>query len=210
VSVTVLNDTETIKEATTTTTTITATTTTTITMTTTLPLKALNASCARDSECASRCCAYLGEKHICAPPIECRPKTVSEEECYGKQMNWCAGTCQKNVCGNCTKYMRCINRTDESGRQQAAVERAKDNPERPGSCIYSGIYENASGEDGYCGQNKGIMIYAKCGLPPEARDCAYAYGTSPAYTYRIMQQRAFHGAGGEDYDLWCFMCERAG
>jgi hypothetical protein len=178
---------------------------------TTVPLnKGLNESCALDSDCASRCCAYNGTKHKCSDTEACKPpKKATEDECYAKQMNWCAGNCQRASCGNCTKYMRCVVSTDDDKKRQILVEKAKDSPEKSGSCVYSGETENAAGENGYCGQNKGEMIYAKCGSAPEAKDCASAYGNPSGYTYRIMNQRAFH-APEEEYDLWCFMCERAG
>jgi hypothetical protein len=178
---------------------------------TTVPLnKGLNESCALDSDCAGRCCAYIDGKRKCSDAEACKPpKKATEDECYAKQMNWCAGNCQRAVCGNCTKYMRCVVSTDDEKKRQVLVERAKDSSERSGSCVYSGEYENAAGEDGYCGRNKGEMIYAKCGLAPEAKDCASAYGNPSGYTYRIMNQRAFH-APAEENDLWCFMCERAG
>jgi hypothetical protein len=179
--------------------------------TSTIPPKDLNISCALDSDCASGCCAYLNGKHICASSSECKPKAVSEDECYAKQMNWCAGVCQRRACENCTKYLRCAVRTDENSKRQVVVETAEKNPERSGSCIYSGdAYENAAGEDGYCRQHKGTLVYAKCGEEPEAKDCASAYGYPSGHTYRIMHQRAFHGQGGDEYDLWCFICEIAG
>ena len=190
---------------------ITTTRKETTTPETTVPLnKGLNESCAIDADCSSRCCAYIGVKHKCADAEACKPpKQTTEGECYLKQMNWCAGNCQRAACGNCTKYLRCIVSTDEDKKRQVLVEQAKDSSERSGSCVYSGAYENAGGEEGYCGQNKGEMIYAKCGSAPEAKDCASAYGNPSGYTYRIMNQRAFH-ASEEEYDLWCFMCERAG
>ncbi|MFZ2455750.1 MAG: hypothetical protein WAX07_04680 [Candidatus Altiarchaeia archaeon] len=178
---------------------------------TTLPLnKGLNESCALDSDCVSGCCAYIDGKHKCSDAESCKPKEVTEEECYAKQMNWCAGKCQRSACGNCTKYLRCVVSTDEQKKRQVLVERAKDSPDMGGSCVFSGEYENAAGEEGYCGQNKGEMIYAKCGSAPEAKDCAAAYSNPSGYTYRIMNQRAFHASSGGEYDLWCFLCERAG
>jgi hypothetical protein len=197
-----------------TTTAVSATTTRkeTTTPDTTVPLnKGLNESCAIDADCISRCCAYDGTKHNCADAEACKPpKKATEEECYARQMNWCAGSCQKAACGNCTTYLRCVVSTDVDKKRQVLVERAKDSPERSGSCMYPGETENAAGENGYCGQHKGEMIYAKCGSEPEAKDCAAAYGNPLGYTYRIMNQRAFHAPGGAEYDLWCFVCERAG
>jgi hypothetical protein len=177
---------------------------------TTVPAeKGLNESCALDSDCASRCCAYINGKHKCSDSEACKPKEITEEECYSKQMNWCAGKCQRGACENCTKYSRCIVST-ENGIRTVLVETAEKSKEKEGSCSYYGSIQTASGEDGYCGQHKGAMIYAKCGSAPEAKDCASAYGNPSGYTYRIMNQRAFHAPGGEEYDLWCFLCERAG
>ncbi len=90
------------------------------------------------------------------------------------------------------------------------IETAKVSPARDGSCEYSGELLLAGGEDGYCGQHKGELIYARCGVQPEAKDCSTAYGNPKGYTYRILSQRAFHAPEGVEYDLWCFMCERAG
>ena len=178
---------------------------------TTTPLnKALNESCAIDADCASKCCAYNGTKHKCADAEACKPpKKATEEECYAKQMNWCAGNCQRGACENCTTYARCVVSTD-SGKREVMVEIAGKSQSKEGSCNFSGETEKAAGENGFCGTHKGEMIYAKCGSQPEAKDCAAAYGNPLGYTYRILSQRAFHSPEGADYDLWCFMCERAG
>lgn len=174
--------------------------------TTSLPAsKGLNESCALDADCETKCCAYLNGKHKCSDPETCKPKKTTQEECYSKQMNWCAGKCQKGTCGNCTQYTRCV-----IYKGKPMTESAEATPGREGSCQYSGELLSAGGEEGYCGQRKGEMIYAKCGSQPEAKDCAAAYDNPKGYTYRILSQRAFHAPGGEEYDLWCFMCERAG
>jgi len=200
------------KQVTTTAVSVTTTRKETTSPDTTIPLnKGLNESCAIDADCSSKCCAYVGGKHKCADVGACKPpQKATEEECYAKQMNWCAGNCQRGACENCTKYLRCIVSTDENSKRQVLVEQAKASSEQSGSCAYPGETENAAGEYGYCGTHKGEMIYAKCGLQPEAKDCAAAYGNPLGYTYHIMSQRAFHAPAGEEYDLWCFMCERAG
>ena len=178
--------------------------------TTTPSKKKAGESCSIDSDCLSGCCALVEGGNKCASSSVCAQKGVSEDECYARQMNWCAGTCQKRACSNCTRYMRCVVSTDDVSMRQIRVERAQQSAGNPGSCVYAGDYEDAAGESGYCGRNKGDMIYAKCGLPPEAKDCAAAYGNPSGYTYLIKNQRAFHAQAGEEYDLWCFMCERAG
>ncbi len=171
--------------------------------------KGLNESCALNSDCATSCCAYLNGKHKCADAETCKPKKTTQEECYAKSWYWCAGECQKTVCDDCTKYTRCVTSND-SGKNQAMIESAKMDPSREGSCIYSGEYTAAGGEKGFCGLHKGQMIYAKCGSPPDSKDCSAAYGDPGGYTYMIPNQRAFHAPDGEEYDLFCFYCERVG
>ena len=171
--------------------------------------KSLNESCALNSDCATGCCAYLNGKHKCADAETCKPKKDTPEECYAKSWYWCAGECQKAVCDDCTKYARCVTSND-GGKNQAMIETAKIDPSKEGSCIYSGKYVAAGGENGFCGLHKGEMIYAKCGSTPDSKDCSAAYGNPGGYTYMITNQRAFHAPDGEEYDLFCFYCERVG
>ena len=165
-------------------------------------------SCDFSEECASDCCKRTDAEKKCMEAEYCKPKQVSEDECYLQGKYWCAGSCQKDECRNCNTYLRCVN-VIEGGVNKTRVESAGPIDGRPGSCRYNGKYTDAGGAGGYCDTYKGTLVYARCGASPTWEDCAAVYQGSKG-TYEIARQRAFHSIDGDEYDLWCFKCNRVG
>ncbi len=163
----------------------------------------LGKPCSENEECLSGCCDSIKGRKICQTSSFCTCRYLNEENCQRKDCYWCIDKCQNEPCGDCSKYKRCLTFT-EGDKNVTMVEISQGGN---GSCKYNGFYEVASGNESYCDKHEGTRIYGKCGSPATLEDCIRIYGKHCCYD--IAQRRSFHSPQGEEYDLWCFKCDKA-